>query len=170
MTLYANSFISNLDAPHCMAVVSWLISGWKKMASLGTARGTMVQRAKTRAAWVLLTAMTLLMPMMAATKPHVVALGKALPVKLLVGPSEDKTIDITVRALYVDGKLKEFTTGSTHDVTDREFVVRRAYRINDALPEDPRRTSKWLWERDSWLLVNRGSGKVTLLKLPDFDP
>jgi len=112
----------------------------------------------------------LMAPAVATTKPHVVALGKALPVKLLVGPSEDKTLDITVRALYVDGKLKEFTTGSTHDVTDREFVVRRAYRINDALPDDPRRSAKWLWQRDGWLLVNRASGKVSLLKLPDFDP
>ena len=106
----------------------------------------------------------------AATKPHSVTLGKAIPVKLFVGPEEDKTMDITVRTLYVDGKVKDFTTGSPHDVTDREFVVRSAYRINDALPDDARRTPRWLWERGSWLLVNRTSGKVTVLKLPEFDP
>ncbi len=44
-------------------------------------------------------------------------------------------------------KLKDFTTGDIHDVTDREFVVRRAYRINDSLPDDARKTPKWLWQR-----------------------
>lgn len=93
-----------------------------------------------------------------------------MSVKLLTGPSEDKTMDISVRALYVDYKVKDFVTGDTHDVTDREFVVRRAYRINDSLPQDSRKTPKWLWQRGDWLLVNRTSGKVSLLKLPDFDP
>jgi hypothetical protein len=106
----------------------------------------------------------------AASKPHVVSLGKVTPVKLFLGPSEDKTIDITVRPLYVDTKLKDFTTGDAHDVTDREFVIRRAYRINDALPEDQRKTPKWLWQRGGWLLVDRVSGKISLVKLPDFDP
>jgi hypothetical protein len=106
----------------------------------------------------------------AASKPHVVGFGSAQPVKLFIGPSEDKTLDITVRALYVDSKLKEFTTGKPHDVTDREFVVRRAFRINDALPDDPRKSPKWLWQRGGWLLVDRGTGRITPLKLPDFDP
>lgn len=105
----------------------------------------------------------------AASKPHTVTLGKAMPVKLLVGPSEDQTIDIAVRPLYVDGKGKDFTTGDIHDVTDREFVVRRAYRLNDSLPDDNRKTPKWLWERGDWLLVDRRSRKTALLKLPDFD-
>ena len=105
----------------------------------------------------------------AASKPHSVTLGKPLPAKLLAGPAENQTIGISVRALYVDGKVKDFTTGNTHDVTDREFVVRRAYRINDTLPDDPGKNPKWLWQRGSWLLVNRTSGKITVLNLPDFD-
>jgi hypothetical protein len=105
----------------------------------------------------------------AASKPHVVSLGKATPVKLFVGPSEATTIDISVRPLYVDTKLKDFTTGDAHDVTDREFVVRRAYRINDALPDDAKKSAKWLWQRGGWLLVDRVSGKIALVKLPDFD-
>jgi hypothetical protein len=109
-------------------------------------------------------------PTWAAAKPHVVTLGKPVTAKLLIGPSEDRTIDIGIRPLYVDGKLKEFTTGNAHDVTDREFVVRRAYRINDTLPDDERMTPKWLWQRGGWILVNRTSGKVNVLKLPDFDP
>jgi hypothetical protein len=106
----------------------------------------------------------------AASRPHAVRFGKPLPVKLFVGPSEDKTLDITVRPLYVDSRVKEFTTGKEHDITDRAFVVRRAFRINDSLPEDLRTSPKWLWERGGWLLVDRSSGKVTQLKLPDFDP
>lgn len=106
----------------------------------------------------------------AASKPHVVGFGKPLPVKLFIGPAEDKAIDITVRPLYVDSKLKEFTTGKQHDVTDREFVIRRAFRINDALPDDPRKSPTWIWQRGGWLLVDRSSGRITQLKLPDFDP
>ncbi len=114
----------------------------------------------------------LLLPLCAAaaSKPHVVALGKRTSVKLFVGPAENQTMDITVRPLYVDTKLKEFTTGDSHDVTDREFVVRRAYRINDALPDDTHKAPKWLWQRGGWLLVDRVSGKISLVKLPDFDP
>ncbi len=44
------------------------------------------------------------------------------------------TTPMKVRALYVDGKLKEFVTGEMHEVTDRLFVVRRAYRLNNNLP------------------------------------
>src|ERR1700754_4811617 len=106
----------------------------------------------------------------AASKPHVVTLGKAITVKLFIGPAEDKTMDMTVRPLYVDSKLKDFTTGEAHEVTDREYVVRRTYRINDALPEDPRKSPKWLWQRGGWLLVDRVSGKIALVKLADFDP
>lgn len=106
----------------------------------------------------------------AAAKPHSVTLGKPMSVKLFIGPSEDKTMDITVRPLYVDTKLKEFATGEAHDVTDREFVVRRAYRINDALPDEPGKHAKWLWQRGGWLLVDRTSGRISLVKLADFDP
>lgn len=122
-----------------------------------------------RALRLLIVSLLLALSVVATSKPHVVALGKTTPVKLLVGPAEDKTLDLTVRPLYVDTKLKDFTTGDSHDVTDREFVVRRAYRINDTLPDDPRKAAKWLWQRGGWLLVDRVSGKISLIKLPDFD-
>ncbi len=105
----------------------------------------------------------------AASKPHVIGFGSPQPVKLYGGPAEDKVFDLTVRPLYVDTKLKEFTTGKPHDITDRTFVVRRAFRINDALPDDSRKAFKWLWQLGGWLLVDRTSGKITQLKLPDFD-
>ena len=56
---------------------------------------------------------------------------------------------------YVDAKLREFTMGEPHDVTDRIFVVRRAYRVNDWLPDDPKSVPKWRWQRSGWLLVDR---------------
>ena len=105
----------------------------------------------------------------AASKPHVVSLGKPQSVKLFVGASETRTMDVTIWPLFVDTKLKEYTTGKQHDVTDREFVIRRAFRINDALPDEARKSPKWLWELGGWLLVNRTSGKITALRLPDFD-
>lgn len=110
------------------------------------------------------------LPAAATSKPHTVTLGKPVPVQLTVGMAEDKTVEITVRSLSVDGKVKEFTTGDTHDVTEHQFVVRRAYRVNDALPEDSRKTPRWIWRRGDWLLVDRRSGKITSVKLPDFDP
>jgi hypothetical protein len=106
----------------------------------------------------------------AASKPHVVSLGKPQPVKLFLGAAETKTMDIAVSPLFVDAKLKEFTTGKSHEVTDRQFVVRRAFRINDALPDEARKSPKWLWQLGGWLLVDRSSGKITPIKLPDFDP
>lgn len=105
----------------------------------------------------------------ASAKTHVVTLGKPMTVKLFVGPDEAKSLDIKVRGLYVDGKLKEFTTGETHDVTDRNFVVQRAYRVNDSLPHDERNLPRWKWQRGSWMLVDRTTGRVSPIRLPQFD-
>jgi len=105
-----------------------------------------------------------------AANPHVITFGKPLPVKLFVGPNQDKSVDLKIRSLYVDGKLKEFTTGEPHDITDRVFVVRRAYRLNDWLPEDEGTNHKWKWQRGGWLIVDRGTGRVSQLNLPLFDP
>jgi hypothetical protein len=76
----------------------------------------------------------------APRKAHVVVLGAARkvayskvgdPAGALAGETELK-----VRALVVDGVLKEWTTGDAHDVTDRSFVVRRAIKLNDSLPSE----------------------------------
>lgn len=105
----------------------------------------------------------------AATKPHVIAFGKPMAVKLFVGPAEDKSLDLTVRPLAIDGKLREFTTGEAHEVTDRLLVVRRAFRVNDRLPDDAK-GPRWRWQRGNWLLVDRETGRISELKLPEFDP
>ena len=106
----------------------------------------------------------------AASKPHVMSFGKPVPVKISLGPTEEKTVTIAVRPLYLDTKLKEYTAGPSHDVTDRLFVVRRAYRINDSLPGEPASQPRWLWQRGGWLLVDRVTGRISQIKLPDFDP
>src|SRR5215469_5792105 len=106
----------------------------------------------------------------AASKPHVMSLGKPTTVKLLLGPSEEQSVNIFVRPLYLDTKLKEYTTGPAHNITDRVFVIRRAYRVNDSLPTEPSSQPRWLWQRGGWLLVDRNTGRITQIKLADFDP
>lgn len=104
----------------------------------------------------------------ALAKTHVISFGKTLNVQWFVTP--EKSLPIAVRPLYVDGKLREFTLGDAHDVTDGSFVVRRAYRINDYLPDDEKKVPNWKWQRGDWLLVNRRTGNVSAINLPDFDP
>jgi hypothetical protein len=106
----------------------------------------------------------------AARKPHVVSLGKTMQVKLFLGPDEDRTAPMDVRPLYVDGKLKEFTTGDVHEVTDRLFVVRRAFRLNNNLPPEDRKSIKWVGQRGGWLLVDRLTTRISQIALPEFDP
>ena len=81
---------------------------------------------------------------------------------------------LKIRPLVVDGLVKEWTTGDAHDVTDRSFVVRRVLRLNDALPgeksEPGNKQGHWVWQRGPWLMVDRVTGHVTALKLPDYDP
>lgn len=104
----------------------------------------------------------------AATKPHVVSFGKWNQVKWSTGEDESHPIEMKVRPIFVDTRLREFTVGLPHDVTDRVFVVQRAFRLNDALPDEPA-TPKWTWQRGGWLMIDRISGKISPLNLPEFD-
>jgi hypothetical protein len=116
----------------------------------------------------------------AASKPHVVAFGKWQTVKWFSGsispqppggtPGEASPRDLKIRPLYVDSKLKESTVGPAHEVTDRIFVVRRAYRVNDSLPAEEGKALRWRWQLGGWLQVDRVSGRVSALNLPEFDP
>jgi len=99
---------------------------------------------------------------------HAISFGKWTAAKWHVGP-QAKALDMKIRALYVDTRLKEFTTGTQHEVTDRLFVVRRMFRLNDTLPTEAAATTKWTWERGGWLLVDRVTGRVSQLTLPEFD-
>ena len=83
----------------------------------------------------------------AERKKHIVVLGaiKSVPYSKAGDPASAATGEdaLKIRALFVDGVLKEWTTGDAHDVTDRSFVVRRVIRLNDALPTDkPARRQK----------------------------
>lgn len=107
---------------------------------------------------------------LAASKPHVITLAKPFTVKLFLGPTEAKSEDVKIRALTVDGRVKEFTTGEPHQITETLFAIQRAYRVNDSMPEDPRTLPNWKWQRGGWVLVDRLSGRVTQLRFPEFDP
>ena len=75
---------------------------------------------------ILLVAWLLLLGGSAFAKTHIITFGKTMNVQWFVAP--EKSLPMAVRPLYVDGKLREFTSGDPHDVTDGSFVVRRAYR------------------------------------------
>ena len=104
----------------------------------------------------------------AAPRQHSIVLGKWRTVKTVADSGESR--DVQVRSLIVDGRVKEYTAGANHDVTDRLFVIRRAYRVNDALPQDSGPSSQWVWRLGGWISVDRSTGHVAQLNLPVFDP
>jgi hypothetical protein len=103
----------------------------------------------------------------AVPKQHVIAFGKWASVKW-PDASGSKLLDLKIRPLFVDTRLREYTTGNPHELTDRLFVVRRAFRINDALPGES--AARWQWQRGGWLMVDRQTGRVSPLNFPEFDP
>jgi hypothetical protein len=138
----------------------------------------------------------------APRKAHVVILGATRKVPYSkagdpAGAAADEK-ELKVRALLLDGVVKEWTTGEALDVTDRSFVVRRVIKLNDALPSDKSgpsdkpttgdkatagvkpasaraastapAASRWVWQRGPWLLVDRVTGHIVALKLPDYNP
>lgn len=115
--------------------------------------------------------------LLAVSKPHTVGLGavKRVPHSTIGDPADAlaKGVaatdgDLKIRAIVVDGQVKEWTTGEAHDITDRSFTIRRALHINDTLPAETK--EHWVWQRGSWIVVDRTSGHVTALHLPDYDP
>ncbi len=109
----------------------------------------------------------------APAKVHAVTLGAVRRVSYTPPGSASPTgkptdpIALKVRPLLVDGQQKEWTTGDAHDVTDRSFTIRRALRLNDSLPGDA--VPRWGWQPGPWLLVDRVTGHIAALHLPDFD-
>ena len=171
----------------------------------GGALGVSDMNEGSKIAVVVMAAMLAAVPVTQAAprKGHTVVLGAVVkrpyskagdPAGAAAGENELK-----VRALLVDGVVKEWTTGEAHDVTDRSFVVRRVIKLNDTLPGDntipsekpaaagdksgvagkPGPSDKpalnmsqdhWVWQRGPWLLVDRVTGHIAILKLPDYDP
>ena len=44
-----------------------------------------------------------------------------------------------------------------------------AYRVNDSLPGEEAKSPRWRWELGGWLEVDRVTGRVSALNLPEFD-
>jgi hypothetical protein len=103
----------------------------------------------------------------AAAKVHVITFGKWTTVQWFTGSEADKPSSLKIRALLIDARAKEYAVGAPHEVTERLFVVRRAFRVNDSLPEDP--APRWKWERGGWLLIDRLTGHISPINLPEFD-
>ena len=118
--------------------------------------------------WLLVALALLSGPCAAAPKPHVIAFGRWIAAKW-PNATGAKLLELKVRPLFVDTRLKEYTTGLPHELTDRLFVVRRAFRINDSLPTEAANSTRWLWQRGGWLLIDRLTGRVSQLNLPEFD-
>jgi hypothetical protein len=107
-----------------------------------------------------------------AAKVHSVVLGATrkvpyTPPEATPDTKDDDATSLRVRPLMVDEKQREWTVGPVHEVTDRTFVVQRVLRLNDGLPGEGVR---WTWQPGPWLMVDRVTGHVTALHLPDFDP
>lgn len=103
---------------------------------------------------------------------HVVTLGPVRRVNYLPidGKAEDRADEVTVlkvRALVVDERQREWTMGELHEVTERSFAIRRVLHVNDSLPAE--RAERWTWEPGPWLLVDRETGHISVVKLPLFD-
>lgn len=123
---------------------------------------------------LLLLLVCLLMPstLFADAKTHSVTFGAIrrvpyTPSDTTLKDKDDESSTLRIRALFVDERQKEWTLAEIHDVTDRSFAVRRALRLNDALPTD--KAPQWVWQPGPWLLVDRVTGHITALHLPSFD-
>lgn len=108
------------------------------------------------------------------TKPktHTVSLGAVRRVPFVAADvaAEDKADSATtlkVRPILVDGRVREWATGDAHDITERTFVIRRVLHINDTLAGD--KGQRWIWQPGPWLSVDRSSGHIAVLHMPDFD-
>ncbi len=104
---------------------------------------------------------------------HSVTLGSVRRVPFLAADvakesKQEEAGTLRVRSLNVDGRLKEWVTGEIHEVTDRSFTVQRVLHVNDSLPDE--RGTRWVWQPGPWVLVDRVTGRVAALHLPDFDP
>ena len=123
---------------------------------------------QTGAACLLVWAVLLTNAAGAAARIHVITFGKWTSVQWsTVLGTDDKPLTIKIRALVIDGRVKEYALGAPHEVTDRLFVVRRAFRVNGSLPQDS--GARWQWQRGGWLLVDRLTGHVSPINLPEFD-
>jgi hypothetical protein len=143
-------------------VIASLASG-----SLDAYPHLMTQISKVSRFWFLLVPILLSSSVGAATKLHVISFGRWTLVQAFAAP-DSAPLAMKVRSLMVDGRTKEYVIGLPHEITDRLFVVRRAFRVNDSLPVDS--APRWQWQLGGWLIVDRVTGRVSSANLPAFDP
>ena len=103
---------------------------------------------------------------------HVVGLGAVrrvpyTPADVTADEKNEDTVSLKVRPLIVDDLQRDWTMGEMHEVTDRSFAIRRVLRVNDALAGE--KGEQWVWQPGPWLLVDRMTGKITVVRLPEFD-
>jgi hypothetical protein len=111
-------------------------------------------------------------PAFSTSKTQVISFGKWTNVQWWAesGAPDEKPVPLKIRTLIVDERVKEFTTGPAHEITDRLFAVRRVFRVNDSLPDETKVPSRWQWQQGGWLLVDRATGRLSSVNLPEFDP
>ena len=61
---------------------------------------------------------------------------------MVEGDKENRSAELKIRVLIIDGRTKEFVAGLPHEATERTFVVQRVFRLNDSLPQDAGK-SRW---------------------------
>lgn len=105
--------------------------------------------------------------MFGAAKVHVIAYGRWQSVQCVTDSGQHGAVALKIRPLIVDGRVKEYVMGLSHEVTDRLFVVRRVFRMNDSLPQDS--DVRWQWQRGGWLVVDRLTGRISPVALAEFD-
>ena len=103
---------------------------------------------------------------------HSVTLGPVRHVPVVAADvakenKDDEAGTARVRALFVDTRQKDWTIGEMHEVTERSFAVQRVLHVNDTLPQE--KGQRWVWQPGPWILVDRVTGHVSPLHLPDFD-
>ncbi len=118
-----------------------------------------------RLSGIFITVFTLIATSAGAPKLHTITFGKWITVK--IGTDGDAPLQQKIRPLLVDGRIKEFVQGLPHEVTDQVFVVRLSFRLNDALPQEA--SPRWRWQLGGWLQVNRQTGRISPVSLPNFD-
>lgn len=99
-----------------------------------------------------------------AGQGHVVAWGAWTSITLASGQQ------LKIRPILIDGRIKEYSTGAAHQVTENLWVARRVFRINNSLPEETSKRPQWAWQLGGWMTVNSNTGHISELNLPDFDP
>lgn len=95
---------------------------------------------------------------------HVLAWGAWISITLESGDR------IKVRPIVIDGRMKEYSTGAAHEVTEGLWVVRRVMRVNNSLPQETSKQPQWTWQLAGWISVNSATGRIAQLNLPAFDP